>query len=190
MRRCGQLGLDRLKLHPGSHLGQITVEECLDRAAESINIALEQTGSVTAVIENTAGQGSNAGFDFGHLAYIIDRVEDKSRVGYCIDTCHAFCSRVRPLVPPRLATHVRAARPDGSNEIPEEGMHLNDAIKPLGSRGMPHAVGSRYDRARKRSARLRRFPFDGMPLILETPVEERYPAEIAMLYGFADGREY
>ena len=92
MQRCEQLGLDRLNFHPGSHLQKIAPEESLDRIAESINIALDKTHGVTAVIENTAGQGSNLGFAFEHLAYLIERVEDKSRVGVCIDTCHAFAA--------------------------------------------------------------------------------------------------
>ena len=92
MRRCEQLGLDRLNFHPGSHLQKITEQESLDRIAESINMALDRTHGVTAVIENTAGQGSNLGFRFEHLAYLIERVEDKSRVGVCIDTCHAFAA--------------------------------------------------------------------------------------------------
>ena len=89
MQRCEQLGLSLLNFHPGSHLMQISEEDCLARIAESINIALDKTQGVTAVIENTAGQGSNLGFKFEHLAAIIDGVEDKSRVGVCIDTCHA-----------------------------------------------------------------------------------------------------
>lgn len=90
MRRCEQLGLTMLNFHPGSHLNELSEEECLDRIAESINLTLDQTTGVTAVIENTAGQGSNLGFDFRHLAHIIDKVEDKTRVGVCIDTCHAY----------------------------------------------------------------------------------------------------
>ena len=92
MERCEKLGLDRLNFHPGSHLNKITALHSLDRIAESINMALDRTNGVTAVIENTAGQGSNLGFAFEHLAYIIERVEDKSRVGVCIDTCHAFAA--------------------------------------------------------------------------------------------------
>ena len=133
MRRCEQLGLDRLNFHPGSHLGQITIEECLRRVAESINLTLAATRGVTAVIENTAGQGSNVGFAFEHLAAIIERVEDKSRVGVCIDTCHAFaagydlgseaaCDR----------TFDELERVVGFGYL--RGMHLNDAMKPLGSR--------------------------------------------------------
>ena len=90
MARCERLGLDRLNFHPGSHLKRIDERGSLDRIAESINMALERTSGVTAVLENTAGQGSNLGFSFYQLAHIIDRVEDKSRVGVCIDTCHAF----------------------------------------------------------------------------------------------------
>lgn len=92
MQRCEQLGLSLLNFHHGSHLMQISEEDCLARIAESINIALDKTQGVTAVIENTAGQGSNLGFKFEHLAAIIDGVEDKSRVGVCIDTCHAFAA--------------------------------------------------------------------------------------------------
>ena len=89
MQRCEQLGLTLLNFHPGSHLKEISIDACLDRIAESINITLDKTLGVTAVIENTAGQGSNVGFRFEHLAHIIDKVEDKSRIGICIDTCHA-----------------------------------------------------------------------------------------------------
>ena len=92
LRRCEQLGLTLLNFHPGSHLNRISVDECLDRIAESINIGLSQTKGVKAVIENTAGQGSNLGFSFDHLRRIIDGVEDKKRVGVCIDTCHAFAA--------------------------------------------------------------------------------------------------
>ena len=73
MARCEALGLDRLNFHPGSHLRQIAPEESLDRIAASINRALDRTHGVTAVIENTAGQGSNLGFSFRHLAYLIER---------------------------------------------------------------------------------------------------------------------
>ena len=90
MKRCAQLGLTMLNFHPGSHLNVIPEDDCLDRIAESINLALEQTDGVTAVIENTAGQGSNLGHRFEQIARIIDGVEDKGRVGVCIDTCHSY----------------------------------------------------------------------------------------------------
>ena len=187
MRRCEQLGLDRLNFHPGSHLGQITIEECLRRVAESINLTLAATRGVTAVIENTAGQGSNVGFAFEHLAAIIERVEDKSRVGVCIDTCHAFaagydlgseaaCDR----------TFDELERVVGFGYL--RGMHLNDAMKPLGSRVDRHqslgegTLGMTVFRYIARDKR-----FDVMPLILETPDESRWPQEIALLKELAEG---
>ena len=92
MQRCEQLGLDRLNFHPGSHLKKVSEETSLKTIAKSVNIALDQTKGVIAVLENTAGQGSNLGYTFEQLRFIIDHVEDKSRVGVCIDTCHAFTS--------------------------------------------------------------------------------------------------
>ena len=185
MRRCELLGLDRLNFHPGSHLKKISEEESLTRIADSINMALERTHGVTAVIENTAGQGSNLGFRFEHLAYIIDRVEDKSRVGVCLDTCHTFAAgydlRTREALD---ATFAEFERVVGFGYL--RGMHLNDAMKPLGSRVDRHApLGDgeigwecfRYILGDKR--------FDDMPLILETPDEARWATEIETLKGFA-----
>ena len=92
MQRCEQLGLDRLNFHPGSHLNRISPDECLARIAESINMTLDKTTGVAAVIENTAGQGTNMGHTFGQIAQIIEKVEDKSRVGVCIDTAHSLAA--------------------------------------------------------------------------------------------------
>ena len=185
MRRCELLGLDRLNFHPGSHLKKIGEEESLTRIADSINMALERTHGVTTVIENTAGQGSNLGFRFEHLAYIIDRVEDKSRVGVCLDTCHTFAAgydlRTREALD---ATFAEFERVVGFGYL--RGMHLNDAMKPLGSRVDRHApLGDgeigwecfRYILGDKR--------FDDIPLILETPDEARWATEIETLKGFA-----
>ena len=92
IERASQLGLKLLNFHPGSHLKQISQNECLDNIAACINEALKRTSGVKLVIENTAAQGSNLGFDFAQLAYLIERVDDESRVGVCIDTCHAFAA--------------------------------------------------------------------------------------------------
>lgn len=186
MQRCEQLGLDRLNFHPGSHLQKIAPEESLDRIAESINIALDKTHGVTAVIENTAGQGSNLGFAFEQLAYLIDRVEDKSRVGICIDTCHAFAAG--------YDLSSRAGCEATFRELDEvvgmkylRGMHLNDAMKGVGSRVDRHAplgeglIGLDCFRYIAEDSR-----FDGIPLILETPDESRWPEEIALLKSFAE----
>ena len=186
MARCEALGLDRLNFHPGSHLKKIGEEESLRRVAEAINMALDRTHGVTAVIENTAGQGSNLGYSFEHLAYMIDRVEDKSRVGVCIDTCHAFAAGYD------LATAEACERTFDEFDRTVgfgflRGMHLNDAMKPLGSRVDRHAplgegsIGLDAFRYIARDSR-----FDGIPLILETPDEARWPEEIALLKSFAE----
>ena len=186
MQRCELLGLDRLNFHPGSHLQKITEEESLDRIAESINIALDKTRGVTAVIENTAGQGSNLGFRFEHLRYLIDRVEDKSRVGVCIDTCHAFAAGYDLRTAEACdATFAELERVVGFNYL--KGMHLNDAMKILGSRvdrHMPLGEGMIGMECFCYIARDKRF--DGIPLILETPDETRWSEEIARLKAFAE----
>ena len=186
MQRCELLGLDRLNFHPGSHLQKITEEESLDRIAESINIALDKTRGVTAVIENTAGQGSNLGFRFEHLRYLIDRVEDKSRVGVCIETCHAFAAGYDLRTAEACdATFAELDRVVGFNYL--KGMHLNDAMKILGSRVDRHTplgegmIGMECFRYIARDKR-----FDGIPLILETPDEARWDEEIARLKAFAE----
>ena len=186
MQRCEALGLDRLNFHPGSHLQKISPERSLDLIAESINIALDKTRGVTAVIENTAGQGSNLGFAFEHLAYLIERVEDKSRVGVCIDTCHAFAAGYDLRTAEACdKTFAELERVVGVEYL--KGMHLNDAMKILGSHVDRHTplgegmIGMECFRYIMQDAR-----FDGIPLILETPDEQRWPEEIALLKSLAE----
>lgn len=90
--RCEQLGINLINFHPGSHINEIQPEKCLNIISESINFALDKTKNIIAVIENTAGQGTNLGFKFEHLSYIINNIEDKTRIGVCFDTAHAFAS--------------------------------------------------------------------------------------------------
>jgi len=179
MQRAEQLGLTLLNFHPGSHLQQIDELTCLKRIAESINIALDQTRNVTAVIENTAGQGSNLGFRFEHLATIIEHVEDKSRVGVCIDTCHAFaggydlCSEAAC-----TETFAEFDRIVGFNYL--RGMHLNDAKSTLGSRvDRHHSLGEGNIGKTVFSWIMKDSRFDGIPLILETINPDIWKDEIA-----------
>jgi deoxyribonuclease IV len=188
MQRSEQLGLDRLNFHPGSHLKAISEEECLSRIAESINFALDKTKGVIAVIENTAGQGTNMGHRFEHLKFMIDRVEDKSRVGVCIDTCHAFTAGYN------------IKTPEGFKEVFREfeevvgiqylkGMHINDSKKELASRVDRHdnlgkgLLGEDTFRMLMNDER-----FDNMPLILETPEESLWAEEIKALYSLVGKR--
>lgn len=186
MARCEALGLDRLNFHPGSHLRKISEQESLQLIADSINMALERTQGVTAVIENTAGQGSNLGFDFEHLAYIIDRVEDKSRVGVCIDTCHAFAAGY-DLSSEEGCDEVFTAFEQTVGFEYLKGMHLNDAMKPLGSRVDRHSpLGEGQLGITPFKYIMQDSRFDGIPLILETPDEARWAEEIALLRSFAE----
>ncbi|GAA0493745.1 MULTISPECIES: deoxyribonuclease IV [Tatumella] len=181
MQRAGSLGLSLLNFHPGSHLQQITESACLKLIAESVNIALDQTEGVTAVIENTAGQGSNLGFRFEHLAEIIDQVEDKSRVGVCIDTCHAFAAGYDlRSVESCEATFREFERVVGFKYL--RGMHLNDAKSEFGSRvDRHHSLGQGNIGNTVFSWLMKDPRFDGIPLILETVDPEIWKDEIAWL---------
>ncbi len=181
MTRCEQLGLTLLNFHPGSHLQQISEDDCLQRIAESINIALDQTQGVTAVIENTAGQGSNLGFRFEHLAAIIDGVEDKSRVGVCIDTCHAFAGgydlRTEADCEKTFADFERVV---GFQYL--RGMHLNDAKSEFDSRvDRHHSLGEGNIGKTAFSWLMKDARFDNIPLILETINPDIWLDEIAWL---------
>lgn len=183
MKRCEILGLDRLNFHPGSHLNAISIEECLSRIAESVNLAHEKTKGVIAVIENTAGQGTNMGHTFEQIRFIIDKVEDKSRVGVCIDTCHAYTS----------GYDVKSL--SGFNETFGKfdeiiglkylkGIHLNDSKKDLGTRVDRHeSIGTGFLGDEAFAILVNDKRFDDMPLILETPEDSLWEAEIKKLYS-------
>ncbi len=181
LRRCASLGLDRLNFHPGSHLNQIGEQESLDRVAASVNYALGKTEGVCAVIENMAGQGSNLGYSFEQLAYIISNVEDKSRVGVCIDTCHAFSAGYDMSTPDAYEkTWASFDSIVGFSYL--KGMHVNDSVRPLASRIDRHAslgkgtLGSDFFAMLMADSR-----FDGLPLILETPDPSLWKMEIDWL---------
>lgn len=183
MQRCEQLGLDRLNFHPGSHLNAFPIDDCLDRIAESINEALNQTNGVTAVIENTAGQGTNLGHTFEQIAHIIDRVEDKSRVGVCIDTAHTLAAGYDiKTTEGFIDTFDKFDKIIGFSYL--RGMHINDSKKDLASKV------DRHDSIGKGLMGLTTFKmlmndprFDNIPMILETPDETIWAEEISYLYG-------
>lgn len=187
MQRCEQLGLVYLNFHPGSHLRKISESECLSRIAESLNWAIGQTDSVIAVIENTAGQGSNLGYSFEQLGKIIHQVEDKSRVGVCIDTCHMF------------AAGYDICTQESSAEVFEQfeqlvgfeylkGMHLNDSKGGLGSNlDRHHSLGQGEIGLEVFRFIMRDDRFRGIPLILETIDETIWADEIQLLRQFSQG---
>lgn len=184
MKRCEQLGLKMLNFHPGSHLKKIPLEECLQRIAESINMALEKTNGVTAVIENTAGQGTNVGFSFQHLAAIIDKIEDKSRVGVCLDTCHTYSAGYDLKSEDGYRQTFREFdEVIGANFL--RAIHLNDTKKPFASRVDRHDSIGKGLLGIEFFQRFMKDPrFDNMPLILETPDETLWAEEIQRLKSF------
>jgi len=187
MKRCELLGLDRLNFHPGSHLKAITPEECLSRIAESINLAHDKTRGVTAVIENTAGQGTNMGHTFEQIRFIIDKVEDKSRVGVCIDTCHAYSAGYDVKTRKGFnSTFGDFEKIIGIKYL--KGVHLNDTKKEFGSRVDRHEnLGTGLLGEDTFSFLVNDSRFDDMPLVLETPDDSLWEAEIKKLYLLIKG---
>lgn len=181
LQRCAQLGLPYLNFHPGSHLKQISESACLGYIAESLNRALEVTDGMTAVIENTAGQGSNLGYRFEHLAEIIDQVEDKSRVGVCLDTCHTFTAGYDLRTTADCdATFAAFDEVVGFGYL--RGMHLNDSKPDLGSRvDRHHSLGHGKMGLLPFHYIMNDARFDEIPLILETIDDTLWPQEIALL---------
>ncbi|MEJ2692862.1 MAG: deoxyribonuclease IV [Candidatus Thiodiazotropha sp.] len=184
MQRCEQLGLELLNFHPGATLRKIGETESLRRVADSINLVLEQTQGVTAVIENTAGQGSTLGYCFEHLAEIIEGVEDRSRVGVCLDTCHTFVAGYDLRTTAACdETFERFDAIVGFDYL--RGMHLNDSKPDLGARVDRHhslgqgKLGWEVFRYIMRDSR-----FEDIPLVLETIDDSLWPEEIAALYAF------
>lgn len=181
MTRCQQLGLDRLNFHPGSHLHACSEEECLAFIADAINDTLDRTQGVTAVLENTAGQGSCMGHRLEQLAEIIRQVRDQSRIGVCIDTCHAFAAGYDLRSKRSFNAFWREyERVIGWNYL--RGLHLNDSKKELGSRVDRHAPLGQGHIGMDPFIYIMKDPrFDFLPLILETPEPEQWAAEIATL---------
>ncbi|AXK49708.1 deoxyribonuclease IV [Aliarcobacter trophiarum LMG 25534] len=183
VQRCEILALDKLNFHPGSHLRKISEEECLDNIAKCMNITLDKTNGVKLVLENTAGQGSNLGFKFEHLAYIIDKIEDKSRVGVCIDTCHMFTAGYDI----RTKEAYEKSWNDFENIVGFKylsGMHINDSKPELGSRV------DRHDSLGEGKIGWDAFKFiandprmEDIPLVLETIDESIWVKEIEALYS-------
>ncbi len=183
-KRCELLGLDRLNFHPGSHLKMISEKECLNYIAQTVNFVIENTKDVTLVLENTAGQGTNLGFKFEHLAEIMSKVKNQERVGVCIDTCHAFVAGYDLRTKESFETTFEEFdKIIGFKFL--KGMHLNDAKKTLGSKIDRHEslgkgeIGEKCFEMIAKDAR-----FDNIPLILETPNPEIWDKEIEMLYNF------
>ena len=181
IRRCEALGLKLLNFHPGSHLNEISAQVCLDNIAGSLNFAIANTSGVKLVLENTAGQGSNLGYDFAQLAYVIDKISNKDRIGVCIDTCHAFAAGYDLRSPQAYErTMSEFDRAIGYKFL--SGMHLNDTKNELGVRKDRHESLGRGFLGFAAFENIMNDPnIDEIPLILETIDDSLWAEEIALL---------
>ncbi len=189
IRRCEALGLRLLNFHPGSHLNEISAQVCLDNIAGSLNFAIANTSGVKLVLENTAGQGSNLGYDFAQLAYVIDKISNKDRIGVCIDTCHAFAAgydlRSRQAYERTMSEFDRAI---GYKFL--SGMHLNDTKNELSMRKDRHESLGRGFLGLAAFENIMNDPnIDEIPLILETIDDSLWAEEIALLRSMQGGRK-
>ena len=186
LNRCDQLGLDKLNFHPGSHLKQISEEECLENIAESMNEAIRKTKNVKLVIENTAGQGSNLGYKLEHLGYLIENCIDRDRVGVCLDTCHFFTSGYDI----RNAQTYEQSMKKFDTIVGFEylaGMHLNDSKPDLGSRVDRHdSIGKGKIGLEAFSLIMNDERIDDIPMILETIDDSIWAQEIKLLYSLTE----
>ena len=189
IRRCEALGLRLLNFHPGSHLNEISAQECLDNIAESLNFAIANTAGVKLVLENTAGQGSNLGYDFAQLAYVIDKISNKDRIGVCIDTCHAFAAGYDLRSPQAYErTMSEFDRAIGYKFL--SGMHLNDTKNELGVRKDRHESLGRGFLGLGAFENIMNDPnIDEIPLILETIDDSLWAEEIALLRSMQGRRK-
>ena len=184
LKRVEQLGLKYLNFHPGSHLKQLSEEECLEKIAKNLNIALKETQSAIAVIETTAGQGSNLGYKFEHLRDIIDMVEDKSRIAVCIDTAHIFAAgydiRTKEAYEQTMDAFDKII---GFKYL--KGMHLNDSKTKFASKvDRHHSLGLGEIGLDAFKFIMNDKRIDNIPLILETINPDIWAEEIKLLYSF------
>lgn len=185
LTRCHQLGLHMLNIHPGSHMRLISEEDCCALIAESVNIALDKTEDVTVVLENTAGQGSNVGYRFEHLAAIINGVHDKTRIGCCLDTCHAFAAGYDFRTAETYA-ETMTAFDDIVGISFLRGLHINDAKSTFGSRvDRHHSIGEGNIGWEPFRFFLTDSRLDELPMILETIDDTLWAREIKELKTLA-----
>jgi deoxyribonuclease-4 len=171
LERCSRLGVDALVVHPGAHLGQ-GAEAGIENIARSIDEVLRGLDSQGSrlLLENTAGQGSTMGSSFEELAAVIALVDQKDRLGICLDTCHAFAAGYRLDQPDGYSRMLEAIEAScGLSRI--KALHLNDSKHPAGSRKDRHeSIGEGEIGAEAFSRILADPSFEGRPMVLETPL--------------------
>jgi len=183
IKRCDQLGLKYLNTHPGSHLNEISEDECINNIAECINKAIDATENIVIVLENTSGQGSNMGYKFEHLGKIIEKVKNKERIGACIDTCHTITAGYE--------LKDEAGYKKTMDEFEKyvgfkylRGVHLNDSKFDTGSRKDRHdSIGKGILGMEFFERFMNDDRFDNIPIILETIDSSIWKEEINLLYS-------
>lgn len=184
LRRCNALGIRMYNMHPGSDVHKDRAQ-CLKRISRCLNAAIAQVPGVVILLENMAGQGNVVGSSFEELAAIIDGVDDKSRIGVCLDTCHMFGAGYDIRMQEGFAKVMR--RFDEAVGLGYlKAMHLNDSKECLGSRKDRHeSIGKGLIGEDAFRFVMTSEMFEDIPLILETPDQARYRDEIELLKSFA-----
>ncbi|KAI9675201.1 MAG: hypothetical protein M1829_003561 [Trizodia sp. TS-e1964] len=170
LKRCDALGIRLYNFHPGNTVGEPR-PEALSRIAASLNKAHAATESVITLLENMAGQNNVIGSNFEDLRDIIAEVEDKSRVGVCLDTCHTFAAGydLRTAVAFQ-ATMAKFDSVVGLSYL--KALHLNDSKAPLGShRDLHQNIGLGFLGLRSFHSVMNFPPFENLPMVLETPID-------------------
>ncbi|KAM9992742.1 hypothetical protein ACTFIY_010180 [Dictyostelium cf. discoideum] len=184
MKNCEILGVKHFNFHPGSHLNEISESESIKKVAESLDYILERTKDVVAVIECTAGQGTNLGYTFEHLRDMIALVKDKTRVGVCLDTCHMFAAGYN--ISTKSNCDVIFQEFDkvvGFKYL--KGVHLNDSKSTCGSKLDRHEnIGKGHIGTPCFKYLVNDKRFQNIPMILETVGP--YDQEVKLLYSFIE----
>lgn len=174
LKRCDDLGIGLYNFHPGSTNGD-PMPAATARIASQLNRSHDETRAVVTVLENMCGHGNVIGGRFEDLRDIIAGVDDKSRVGVCIDTCHAFAAGYDLRTPQAFAaTMAEFDRVVGLRYL--RALHLNDSKAPFGSHRDLHAnIGTGFLGLRAFHSVMACDALRGLPMVLETPIDRKGP---------------
>ena len=174
LERAHQLEIPHVVFHPGSFTTS-SEPEGLDAIVDSLNTILQRTDKLASIplLENTAGQGSNLGWKFEHLAYIIDSVSESERLGVCIDTCHTFAAG-HPLGSTQEYSFTIQAMDETFGIEKIKAFHLNDSKKEFGSKKDRHEhIGEGEMGIEPFVNLINDSRFEDTPMYLETEKGER-----------------
>ncbi|KAL8659563.1 MAG: hypothetical protein Q9226_000344 [Calogaya cf. arnoldii] len=176
LQRCEALGVKLYNFHPGT-TNNAPRPAAIARIASALNRAHASTTNVTPLLETMAGSGNVIGSTFNDLASIISLVEDKSRIGVCLDTCHVFAAGYDLRTPTSFSSVMKDLNETvGMKYV--KALHLNDSKAPFGSRRDLHAnIGTGFLGLRAFWNVMNEKRFEGLPLVLETPIDRKIDEE-------------